>query len=99
MVITCVHTCHLWDSHVFTLFACGMQKIHKQKKVGCALTENLLRTLRVLPQALAVLRALLHALGCCCLWPRVCAQRCATLWWSWSTGDAVSSQQYTNGCR
>ena len=40
-IITCVHTCHLWDSHVFTLFVCGMQKIHKHKKVGCALTESL----------------------------------------------------------
>ena len=40
-VITCVHTCHLWDSHVFTLFVCGMQRIHKHKKVGCALTESL----------------------------------------------------------
>ena len=43
-VITCVHTCHLWDSHVFTLFVCGMQRIHKHKKVGCALTESLLPT-------------------------------------------------------
>ena len=43
-VITCVHTCHLWDSHVFTLFVCGMQRIHKQKKVGCALTESLALT-------------------------------------------------------
>ena len=41
-VITCVHTCRLWDSHVFTLFVCGMQRIHKHKKVGCALTESLL---------------------------------------------------------
>ena len=40
-VITCVHTGHLWDSHVFTLFVCGMQRIHKHKKVGCALTESL----------------------------------------------------------
>ena len=40
-VITCVHTCHLWDSHVFTLFICGMQRIHKHKKVGFALTESL----------------------------------------------------------
>ena len=40
-VITCVHTCHLWDSHVFTLFVWGMQRIHKHKKVGCALTESL----------------------------------------------------------
>ena len=40
-VITCVHTCHLWDSHVFTLFVCGMQRIHKHKKVGFALTESL----------------------------------------------------------
>ena len=40
-VITCVHTCHLWDSHVFTLFVRGMQRIHKHKKVGCALTESL----------------------------------------------------------
>ena len=37
-VITCVHT---WDSHVFTLFVCGMQRIHKHKKVGCTLTESL----------------------------------------------------------
>ena len=40
-IITCVHTCHLWDSHVFTLFVCGMQRIHKHKKVGCTLTESL----------------------------------------------------------
>ena len=45
-VITCVHTCHLWDSHVFTLFVCGMQRIHKHKKVGCALTENLIHAQR-----------------------------------------------------
>ena len=43
-VITCVHTCHLCDSDVFTLFVCGMQRIHKHKKVGCALTESLLPT-------------------------------------------------------
>ena len=35
-----MHTCHLWDSHVFTLFVCEMQRIHKHKKVGCALTES-----------------------------------------------------------
>ena len=45
-VITCVHTCHLWDSHVFTLFVCGMQRIHKHKKVGCALTESLIHAQR-----------------------------------------------------
>ena len=43
-VITCVHTYHLWDSHVFTLFVCGMQRIHKHKKVGCALNESLCPT-------------------------------------------------------
>jgi len=48
-VITCVHTCHLWDSHVFTLFVCGMQRIHKHKKVGCALTENLVRCTPAIP--------------------------------------------------
>ena len=36
-----MHTGHLWDSRVFRLFACGMQRIHKHKKVGCALTESL----------------------------------------------------------
>ena len=40
-VITCVHTCHLWDSHVFILFVCGMQTILKDKKLGCALPESL----------------------------------------------------------
>ena len=44
-VITCVHTCPLWDSHVFTLFVCGMQRIHKHKKVGFTLTESLPYTL------------------------------------------------------
>ena len=39
-----MHTGHLWDSHVFTLFVCGMQRIHKHKKVGCALTESLVGT-------------------------------------------------------
>ena len=43
--ITRVHTGHLWDSHVFTLFVCGMQRIHKHKKVGCALTESLVHRL------------------------------------------------------
>ena len=35
VVITCVHNCHSWDSNVFT---------PKNKKWGCALTENLPRT-------------------------------------------------------
>ena len=39
--ITCVHTGHLWYSHAFTLFVCGMQRIHKHKIVGCALSESL----------------------------------------------------------
>ena len=54
-VITCVHTCHLWESHVFTLFVCGMQRIHKHKTVGCALTESLARRGRTQGRSLAVM--------------------------------------------
>jgi hypothetical protein len=35
VVITCVHICNLWDSDVFTLIACGMQRPHKNKTWGC----------------------------------------------------------------
>ena len=57
-VITCVHTCHLWDSHVFTLFVCGMQRIHKHKKVGCASTESLLWTVLEAADPCVTVRAL-----------------------------------------
>ena len=35
VVITCVHSCHLWDSHAFTLFRLlfsGMQMWDSQKQ-------------------------------------------------------------------